>query len=136
MIPRVPSACAAWHSGVVSNDFHYPEDQAPGADPADALRLVVQVRDAEIQMLRLLVQKLKLQLVRRNRMIFGSASERFADGTPAPQGSLLEGELLDGIGLNAYFSDRGRPFQADRGRQSGVAVGSAGEARRNWFECS
>jgi len=59
---------------------------------------VVQARDAEIEMLRLLVQKLKLQLARRNRMIFGSASERFADGTPAPQGSLLEGELLDGIG--------------------------------------
>jgi hypothetical protein len=36
----------------------------------------------------------------------------------------------------AYFSDRGRPFQADRGRQDGVAVGGAGEARRNWFECS
>ena len=36
----------------------------------------------------------------------------------------------------AYFSDRGRPFQADRGRQIWVAVGSAGEARRNWFECS
>jgi len=39
-------------------------------------------------------------------------------------------------GLRAYFSDRGRPFQADRGRQIWVAVGSAGEARRNWFECS
>ncbi len=78
------------------SDTNRPEDQPEGAD---ALRLVVQVRDAEIQMLRLLVQKLKLQLARRNRMIFGSASERFADGTPAPQGSLLEGELLDGIGL-------------------------------------
>jgi transposase len=80
----------------VPSDTNRPEDQPEGAD---ALRLVVQVRDAEIQMLRLLVQKLKLQLARRNRMIFGSASERFADGTPAPQGSLLEGELLDGIGL-------------------------------------
>lgn len=83
----------------MSNDVHRPEDQAHGAVPADDLRLVVQARDAEIEMLRLLVQKLKLQLARRNRMIFGSASERFADGTPAPQGSLLEGELLDGIGL-------------------------------------
>jgi transposase len=82
----------------VTNDVHRPQDPAPGADPADALRLVVQARDAEIEMLRLLVQKLKLQLARRNRMIFGSASERFADGTPAPQGSLLEGEPLDGIG--------------------------------------
>jgi transposase len=82
----------------VSNDVHRPEDQAPGADCADALRLVVQARDAEIEMLRLLVQKLKLQLARRNRMIFGSASERLADGAPAGQGSLLEGEPLDGIG--------------------------------------
>ena len=49
-------------------------------------------------MLRLLVQKLKLQIARRNRMVFGSASERFADGTPATQGSLLEGQALDGIG--------------------------------------
>jgi len=65
---------------------------------ADALRQVVQTRDAEIRMLRLVVQKLKLQLARRNRIIFGSASERFADGTPGAQGSLLEGEVLDGIG--------------------------------------
>ena len=49
-------------------------------------------------MLRLLVQKLKLQIARRNRMVFGSTSERFADGTPATQGSLLEGQPLDGIG--------------------------------------
>ncbi len=83
----------------MSNDVHRPEDQAHGAGPADDLRLVVQARDAEIQVLRLLVQKLKLQLARRNRMIFGSASERFADGTPAPQGSLLEGEVRDGIEL-------------------------------------
>ena len=98
MIPRVPRACSAGHSGVVSNDAHRPEDQVPGAAPAEDLRLVVQARDAEIEMLRLLAQKLKLRLARRNRMIFGSASERFADGTPTPQGRLLEGELLDGIG--------------------------------------
>ena len=79
------------------NDAHRPEDQAQAAGSVDALRLVVQARDAEIQMLHLVVQKLKLQLARRNQMIFGSASERFADGTPAAQGSLLEGELLDGI---------------------------------------
>jgi transposase len=80
---------------VVTSDARHPEGQSEGAD---ALRLVVQARDAEIQMLRLLVQKLKLQLARRNRMVFGSASERFADGTSAAQGSLLEGEVLDGMG--------------------------------------
>jgi transposase len=67
----------------------------PG-DSVDALRLVVQARDAEIHMLRLLVQKLKLQVARRNRMLFGSASERFVDGQQGPQGSLLEGAVLDG----------------------------------------
>lgn len=81
---------------MVTSDVRHPEDQPEGAD---ALRQVVQARDAEIRMLRLVVQKLKLQLTRRNRMIFGSASERFADGTPAAQVSLLEGEVLDGIGL-------------------------------------
>ena len=77
------------------SDVRHPEQQS---DDADALRLALQARDAEVKMLRLLVQKLKLQIARRNRMVFGSASERFADGTPATQGSLLEGQPLDGIG--------------------------------------
>lgn len=80
---------------MVTSDARHPEDQPEGAD---ALRRVVQARDAEIRMLRLVVQKLTLQLARRNRMVFGSASERFADGTPATQGSLLEGQPLDGFG--------------------------------------
>jgi len=79
----------------VPSDVRHPEQQS---DDADALRLALQARDAEVKMLRLLVQKLKLQIARRNRMVFGSASERFADGTPATQGSLLEGQALDGIG--------------------------------------
>lgn len=78
----------------MTRDLRQPEELP---QDADALRQVVHARDAEIRMLRLVVQKLKLQLVRRNRMIFGSASERFADGTMAAQGSLLQGEVLDGI---------------------------------------
>ncbi|MDH5540963.1 MAG: IS66 family transposase, partial [Rhizobacter sp.] len=78
------------------HDADHPADQADGAQ---ALRLMVQARDAEIVMLRLLVHKLKLQIARRNRMVFGSASERFAEGTPGAQGSLLQGEVLDGIGM-------------------------------------
>ena len=54
---------------------------------------------------------------------------------PAVAPLTLTAETRD-VALAAYFSDRGRPFQADRGRQIWVAVGSAGEARRNWFECS
>ncbi|NUZ07394.1 hypothetical protein HQN59_16645 [Schlegelella sp. ID0723] len=76
-----------------------PQDAAPPPPPedsAEALRLVVQARDAEIHMLKLLVQKLKLQVARRNRMLFGSASERFTEGVKSAQGTLLEGEVLDG----------------------------------------
>ena len=76
-----------------------PQNAAPPTPPedsAEALRLVVQARDAEIHMLKLLVQKLKLQVARRNRMLFGSASERFTEGVEGAQGTLLEGEVLDG----------------------------------------
>ncbi len=75
------------------------QEASPPAQPGDsvdALRLVVQARDAEIHMLKLLVQKLKLQVARRNRMLFGSASERFVGGEQDPQGTLLEGAVLDG----------------------------------------
>ncbi len=91
---RVPRACCAGHSDPVQHDARHPEDQAGSAA---ALRLVVQARDAEVQMLKLLVQKLKLQLARRTRMVFGSSSERFTDGQPDPQGTLLEGAVLDEV---------------------------------------
>jgi transposase len=57
----------------------------------EELLRVVEARDAEVQLLRLTVQKLKLQLARRNRTLFGNSSERFEDG----QGSLIEPALLD-----------------------------------------
>ena len=47
---------------------------------------VVQARDAEVGVLKLMIEKLKVQLARRNRNDFGSTSERF-EGL---QGSLLE----------------------------------------------
>lgn len=75
------------------------QEASPPAQPGDsvdALRLLVQARDAEIHMLKLLVQKLKLQVARRNGMLFGSASERFVDGQNDPQGTLLKGAVLDG----------------------------------------
>ena len=80
----------------MAHDAPHPEE--PVQDAA-ALRQTVQARDAEIQMLKLLVQKLKLQLAQRNRMVFGSSSERFADGQPNPQGTLLDGGVLDEVGL-------------------------------------
>lgn len=59
----------------------------------DALLRVVEARDAEVTLLKLMIQKLKLQLARRNRAQFGASSERFEDG----QGSLIEAALLDEI---------------------------------------
>ena len=59
----------------------------------DALLRVVEARDAEVALLKLMVQKLKLQLARRDRALFGTSSERFEDG----QGSLIEPALLDEI---------------------------------------
>ena len=64
-------------------------DQLPHS--VDALLRVVEARDAEVTLLKLTIQKLKLQLARRNRSLFGSSSERF-DGD---QGSLLEPTPLD-----------------------------------------
>ena len=86
MISRVSRPCAAGHSDPVEHDTKTPAEQP---EDAAALRLRLQARDAEVQMLKLLVTKLKLQLVRRNRMVFGSSSERFTDGAQSPQGTLL-----------------------------------------------
>ena len=91
MISRVSRPCGAGHSDPVAHDTDTPAQQP---EDAATLRLRLQERDAEVQLLKLLVAKLKLQLVRRNRMVFGSSSERFTDGAQSPQGTLLEGQLL------------------------------------------
>jgi transposase len=56
----------------------------------DSLLRVVQARDAEVALLKLLVDKLKVQLLRQMRARFGSSSEQLAD----PQMALIEGQLL------------------------------------------
>jgi transposase len=58
-----------------------------------ALRCVIAARDAEVALLKLIVAKLKLQLARRHRVVFGSTSERFDD----PQGTLIEPAPLDRV---------------------------------------
>jgi transposase len=68
-----------------------PSDNLPHS--VDALLRVVQARDAEVVLLKLMIQKLKLQLARRNRCLFGTSSERFEDA----QSSLIEPALLDEI---------------------------------------
>jgi len=59
----------------------------------EALRATVAARDAEVQLLKLTVLKLKLQLARRNRAQFGPSSERFDDH----QGTLVEPAPLDEV---------------------------------------
>lgn len=56
----------------------------------ESLLRVVDARDAEVALLKLLVDKLKVQLLRQMRARFGSSSEQLAD----PQMALIEGQLL------------------------------------------
>lgn len=56
----------------------------------EGLLRVVEERDAEVVLLKLMVDKLKLQLLRSLRARFGSSSEQLDD----PQIALLEGEPL------------------------------------------
>ncbi len=57
----------------------------------EGLLQVVQARDAEVVLLKLMVDKLKLQLLRSLRSRFGSSSEQLDD----PQIALIQGEPLD-----------------------------------------
>lgn len=59
----------------------------------DELLRVIEARDAEVNLLKLMVRKLQMQLARRNRADFGSTSERFEN----VQGTLLEGQPLDEV---------------------------------------
>ena len=56
----------------------------------DSLLRLVEVREAEVAVLKLMVDKLKLQLLRRIRSEYGASSEQLDD----PQIALLEGDLL------------------------------------------
>jgi transposase len=63
------------------------------SESIEGLRSVIEARDAEVALLKLMIRKLQLQLARRNRALFGASSERFEDA----QGSLIEPALLDEI---------------------------------------
>lgn len=62
-------------------------------DDAAALKLRLVAAEGEVQRLRLMVDKLTMQLARRLRSQFGASSERFDDG----QGSLIEPAVLDDL---------------------------------------
>ena len=59
----------------------------------EELLRVIEARDAEVNLLKLMVRKLQMQLARRNRADFGSTSERFEN----VQGTLLEAQPLDEV---------------------------------------
>ena len=92
--------------------------ETPPASREELLR-VIEARDAEVGLLKLMVQKLKLQLARRNRNDFGSSSERF----DAVQGTLLEPQPLYEVqsrqaaakpAANAAHIDRSLPAHLPR----------------------
>ena len=58
-------------------------------DEVEALKRRLQASEAQRDLLELMVAKLKLQLARRNRTLYGTSSERF----DVAQGSLIEAAL-------------------------------------------
>lgn len=95
-------------------------DELP--DDIDALRRRLWISEAERELLKLMVEKLRLQLARRNRIEFGASSERFADA----QGSLIASEALDevrerkpaaGAAANTPEIDRSLPAHLPREHQ-------------------
>lgn len=86
----------------------------------EQLQQLVDARDAEVARLKLFIAKLELQILRRNRMLFGSSSERLA----SDQLALLEVSLHDEpstpsvpnkkVAANASEIDRSLPAQLPR----------------------
>lgn len=95
--------------------------ESPPQSREELLR-VIEARDAEVNLLKLMVRKLQMQLARRNRADFGSTSERFEDA----QGTLLEVQPLDKVlsrstaakvAANAPKIDRSLPDHLPREEQ-------------------
>lgn len=97
-----------------------PHDTALHALPDDpaALKRRLAVAEGEVQRLKLVVDKLTLQLARRLRSQFGASSERFDDG----QTSLIEPAVLSEApkpkaappAANSGTLDRGLPEHLPR----------------------
>lgn len=94
-------------------------DELP--DDAASLKLRLAAAEGEVQRLKLVVDKLTLQLARRLRSQFGASSERFDDGQP----SLIEPAVLDELprpkaapaAANSGTLDRGLPEHLPREQQ-------------------
>jgi transposase len=86
----------------------------------DALLRVVEARDAEVALLKLMVEKLKAQLSRRTRALFGATSEQLG----GQQLALIEGRPLDDVpassvpvkksAANTQSADRNLPAHLPR----------------------
>jgi len=66
-------------------------DQEPLPQDVATLQRRLEASEAERELLKLMIEKLRVQLARRNRAEFGPSSERFADG----QATLLEEPIPD-----------------------------------------
>ncbi|HEY9199736.1 MAG TPA: IS66 family transposase [Gammaproteobacteria bacterium] len=111
-----------------------PTETEPHQPSYEELLRLVQAREAELGVLKLIVEKLKVQLARRNRADFASTSERF-EGL---QTSLLETEPLDELqarraagkpAANAPQIDRSLPEHLPR--EDHVHRPSASDARHD-----
>ncbi len=101
----------------------------------DSLLRLVQARDAEVALLKLLVDKLKLQLLRQVRARFGASSEQLDD----PQIALIDGLPVPGLApvaktpeapaANSEGLDRSLP--AHLPREHHVYRPEASDARRD-----
>jgi transposase len=67
------------------------ENHTEMPDDVEALKRRLQASEAERDLLKLMVAKLKLQLAKRNRTLYGTSSERL----DAAQGSLIEAAPLN-----------------------------------------
>lgn len=81
-------------AGTVVFVAHTSDDSNNAAHSIEALRAVIEARDAENKLLKLMIAKLQMQLAKRNRTQFGITSERFDD----PQGTLIAVAPLDEVG--------------------------------------
>lgn len=97
VLDEVPSgaaligACASsWHSIAVPGRSETSNEMP---DDVEALKRRLQASETERDLLKLMVAKLKLQLAKRNRALYGTSSERF----DAMQVSLIEAAPLDEV---------------------------------------
>jgi transposase len=105
---------------------HASNDSNNAAQSIEALRSVIEARDAENKLLKLVISKLQMQLAKSRCTQFGSTSERFDDA----QGTLIEAAPLDELvarkdsasavvmpAANKPASDRGLPAHLPREEQ-------------------